>query len=50
MHVLLLSHGTGLFEHGVPSESDVSFIEYGMSQYPKPEEVRFQCVYVGTCN
>lgn len=45
MHVLPSSHGTGLFEHGVPNdESGTSFIEYGMSQYPKPEEV---CARVG---
>lgn len=45
MHVLPSSHGTGLFEHGVPNdESGTRFIEYGMSQYPKPEEV---CARVG---
>ena len=44
MHILPSSHGAGVFEHGVPAEAEAKFIEYGMMQKPKPDQVLLFCI------
>lgn len=44
MHILPSSHGAGVFEHGVPAEAEAKFIEYGMVQKPKPDQVLLFCI------
>lgn len=41
MHILPSSHGSGLYEHGVPNEDkEAAFIDYGMIKQPNPDDVR----------